>query len=155
MLTDEVRAEMLEVLWRAHLNYSSSQGTTLPQYWWSCWLHRKADLIEAAFRQKRDVRKEMLVDLAALPENEYTDSFGWWETLAPLVTYEEVVERLIPQAPEIVQKGVSASIADSVWELLARGYTRKDVLDTGVSVSTYSKIIASWRCDEVRGRLAQ
>jgi len=131
MTSDEVRAEMLESLWRAwdSYSYSASSGVPIEKYFWSVWTHRKADLLKYYFRQRRDIRKEVL-------EPVLYDEVGYEEAFLP---------------PPPVH-----SLPDErrMWALLAQGYAPQEVQEQlHMPVRIYYRIIHKWQA-EGRGVIA-
>lgn len=132
---DEVRQELLLVLWKAWHTWDPDQGSTLEQRFWAMWLDRKASLIRYALAEKRNRLGEVLLTVEDI------------QALEPLVFWDEY-RGGIPPCPD------RQPAARKVWNLLAGGATRQEVLDAlGLSKRAYYNVVASWRNDEVRALL--
>ena len=127
LLPDEVQAEMIESLWRAHRGYTSEGSGTIEQYWWRCWLHRKASLVEHYHAQKRDIRREELIGLHM----------------------EDVCD--VPYEVDIMPAAPAVNTAE-VWYLLAEGYTPTEVMQC-IGKRRYYDQIGSMRTDNIRDLL--
>lgn len=124
---DDVVSEMLICLWRASQTYKPGKAT-FGAYWWSLWLNRKANLVEAFNTAKRGV---------AVPTED--------------IELGSYVQRTFPEAP----RGSSPQ-ERMVWDLLGHGEPIKDVISlTRLSRRRYYDLIASWRTDEVREGLTK
>ena len=156
MTPDEVRAEMLECVWRAWATYRASFGVPIEKYWWTIWVRHRTDLLAAVFRMKRDISKEILVEPAeyATKAGQHAD-VNEWETTTPhmkavrrpvikvnlVFTMDDV---MVPPAPP-----GSSLLEQAVWGLLATGHTRQDVMSiTKITKRRYYEIIHSWRNSE-------
>lgn len=127
----DVESELTECLWKAMQTYNPDSGLTLGQYWWSIWMHRKADLITAHFAKKC---------LHALPMSpEDIEDLG--EALAPLVSVGDMCPSFDP-------------IERVVWWMLSGGATGLEVRKLlSISWRTFYRILEGWRTDEVRSLL--
>lgn len=140
MDADDVRQELLITLWQAWFTWDPDESSTLQQHFWALWLQRKADLIRYHLAMKRDARKDATVTFEAHE----------WEALLPIVTWEDLYEEgRVPACPEHEQ------LACSMWQLLARGSTAREVMQhLGISKRTYYRIIEGWRTPAVYAALA-
>jgi hypothetical protein len=144
MTKDEIKAEMIESLWNARMTYDRDLGVTFEAYWWSIWLHRKADLIKYSLRAKRDVRREILHGDDWFADAEDEDVVERLPILWPVVADNNS----IPEPPTTVP------VERRVWCLLAVGATRQEVLALcDLPKRRYYQIIHGWRTPQVRKEL--
>lgn len=130
MDTDDIFAEMIECLWRAHCSFRISSGISIERYWWSIWMNRKADLVRRNTAMKRDCSNETLVD----------DVFEEHHPLTP--------------EPVVVPAPTFDSVSVRVWSMLADGYGPKEVMARcGISQRRFYEIVRQWRTAEIREAL--
>ena len=128
---DDVVSEMGICLWRATQTYDPDCEVSFGAYWWSLWLNRKADLVDAWKARKR-VDLGTTVPLDDVDESDY----GY-------------VQRLHIGAPE----GSSATEA-LIWDLLSAGFTSTEVRDhSTISLRRYYATIARWRTKTIHDLL--
>src|SRR5574343_1155103 len=126
---DEVRAELLQALWRAFQAYDPGKGTTLGQLWWAVWMNRKVDLIAAFFAAK-----------SPGPYTTTTDADFWTEVLDTMHPFIDLAD-LCPSTDRTER---------AVWALLCQGFTGIEVRSVlGLSVRRFYAIIDRWRTPEV------
>lgn len=154
---DEVRAEMLEALWRAWQTYSASTGVPIEKYFWRVWINRKSDLITFYYRQRRDHTKELL---SPFPEVWWAHGHQDFNTgeITPMDDEHHVTEsgpraRRVHKGTEATEELIAPQpppntgvLARKMWLLLAQGHTRQDVLSLlSITKRTYYEIIDEWR----------
>jgi DNA-directed RNA polymerase specialized sigma24 family protein len=133
---DEVKAEMLECLWRAVVTFDEAQGVTLEPYWWRIWINRKGDLIARHFATKRR---------AAVISGDMTWVAELADDLYPLL--RDMAGRT---SAESLQKAPECPLSDSmtkkVWTLLAAGFQAQEVrVMLELSLRRYYRIIHALR----------
>lgn len=126
MEPDDIEAEMIACLWKARRTYDKSKGTTLMQYWWPIWIHRRADLIDYALYKRRDYHREVLTP------NETLAEFGLTVTPADLMVLE------LPDGYTLTEK--------RIWRLIASGMDPV-IISRFVGRRTYELFMEIWRED--------
>lgn len=152
---DEVKGEMLVVLWEAWDTYDPDSNTKIEQRFWTKWVDRKVELIRRFFAQKRSLYKQVSVDVLTISESsrEAVDADEWFtrEDMAafePLVTWEDVYGHQIPSCPTEDERD------RLVWTLIASGFTRAEIMAfVEMSKRQYYNVINRWRTDDVRRAL--
>jgi hypothetical protein len=130
MTDDEIKAEMIECLWKAKRTFSRKSGVTFEAYWWSIWLNRRQDLFRYRFRFIRDMRLE------SLREPEWFWNEDEMQDLIDAYWHHD-----LPDPPN-----GSTHLEKKMWVLIAVGATPSDVLILcKIKRDKYDKTINKWR----------
>lgn len=140
---EEIKAEMVECLWKAYTTYDRSKNIKLEQYWWAIWMNRKSNILKASYAAMRDVRLTLHVDPRAFSQDFPGEGDeGWWMRLS-----QELERNLPDESMFIIPECPSDEVLHKqVWVLLATGYTPSDVMRyTAISKKQYYEVTRDLR----------